>query len=107
MISLLNSNKELNFDSLEDFFSKCNYWYIVGAFGFFLLFVLFEALSLHVILKKFGYKPKISSSIAYSTSDIYYSALHNRREQQRMQISPLYQVSRRIQARMSCDNAQF
>lgn len=75
MVALLNSNKELNFESLKDFFSKCNYWYIVGAFGFFLAFVLFEALSLHVILKRFGYKSKISSSIAYSASDIYYSAI--------------------------------
>lgn len=75
MIALLNSNKELNYQSLKEFFSQCNYWYIVWAFGFFLAFVLFEALSLHIILKKFGYKPKITSSIAYSTSDIYYSAI--------------------------------
>lgn len=75
MISLLNSNKELNFDSLRSFFSECNYWYIAGAFGCFLLFVFFEALSLHIILKKFGYKSRVTSSIAYSTSDIYYSAI--------------------------------
>lgn len=74
-IALLNSNKELNFESLKTFFSECNYWYIAGAFGCFVAFVLFEALSLHVILRKFGYKPKVSSSIAYSTSDIYYSAI--------------------------------
>ena len=75
MIALLNSNKELNFQSLGDFFSECNYWYLIGAFIFFLAFVFFEAFSLHIVLKKFGYKSKITSSIAYSASDIYYSAI--------------------------------
>jgi len=75
IVAVLNSTKELNFTNLKQFFHNCNYLYIIIAFACWGAFVLFEALSLHIILKKLGYKPKITSSIAYSTSDIYYSAI--------------------------------
>jgi uncharacterized protein (TIRG00374 family) len=74
-LALSKSNKELNYDNLLTFIKTCNPIYILLAFGCWALFVLFEALSLHIILKKLGYKIKARSSIAYSTSDIYYSAL--------------------------------
>ena len=75
LVVLLNSNKELNFKSLSTFFNECNYFYLIAAFGCMIGFVLFEALSIHIILKKLGSKPKVVSSIAYSTSDVYYSAI--------------------------------
>ena len=71
---LLNSN-ELNFDNIKKFVADANPIYIVAAFVCWICFVLFEALSIHLILKSFKIKPKIKSSIAYSTSDIYYSAI--------------------------------
>ena len=75
IIALLGSNKELNYASLQQFFHNCNLIYIVIAFVCWGAFVLFEALSLHIILKKLGYKQKMSDSIVYSTSDTYYSAI--------------------------------
>ena len=74
-IIVINSNKELNMANLKAFFTNCNHIYLVVAFLCWIGFVVFEALSLHLILKKLGCKPKLSSSIAYSTSDIYYSAI--------------------------------
>ena len=73
--ALLGSSKELNYTNLKQFFSNCNPVYIVIAFVCWIGFVLFEAFSLHVILKKLGYKQKINSSIIYSTSDTYYSGI--------------------------------
>jgi uncharacterized protein (TIRG00374 family) len=72
---LVSSTGELNLANLREFFSDCNIFYIVLAFLCLLGFILFEALSLHIILKKLGYKPKFYSSIAYSTADTYYSAI--------------------------------
>jgi len=73
-IILLNSTNELNFSNIKDFFVNCNLTYILIAFVCLFGFVFFEALSLHIILKKMGYKPKLYSSLAYSTADTYYSA---------------------------------
>lgn len=75
IIALLSSSKELNYANLQQFFSNCNLLYIVIAFLCWGAFVMFEALSLHIILKKLGYKQKINDSIVYSTSDTYYSAI--------------------------------
>lgn len=75
IVILIKSNEELNFQTLKEFFAACNAWYLVGAVVCMLLFIFFEALSVHIILRKFGYKPKWRSSLAYSTSDVYYSAI--------------------------------
>lgn len=75
IITLLNSFDELNFHNISIFFSDCNPFYILLAFLCLGGFIFFEALSLHIILKKLGYKPKIRSSIAYATADTYYSAI--------------------------------
>ena len=70
-----SSNEELNFDSIGEFFAKCNLWFIGAAVVCMLLYIIFEALSVHVILKDFGYSPKLHQSLAYSTSDVYYSGI--------------------------------
>jgi len=72
---LLLSNRELNFENILNFLSECNYWYIAAAFVCMLLFIVFEGLSLHVIARRLGCKTKISSSLAYSSADVYYSAI--------------------------------
>ncbi len=74
-IALLSSSKELNYANLEQFFRNCNPFYILIAFLCWVGFVLFEALSLHIILKKLRYKSKAHEAIAYATSDTYYSAI--------------------------------
>ena len=73
MLSL--SSDELNMDSLRAFFAGCNGWMIAAAIGCMLLYAIFEALALHVILRRFGHKPKWRSSMVYSASDVYYSGI--------------------------------
>ena len=75
IITILVNSNELNYTNLKSFFHNANPIYIIIAFICWTGFIMFEALSLHIILKTLGYKPKIKSSIAYSTSDTYYSAI--------------------------------
>ena len=74
-LMLYLSSDELNMDSLRAFFAGCNGWLIAAAIGCMLLYAIFEALALHVILRRFGHKPKWRSSLVYSTSDVYYSGI--------------------------------
>ena len=75
IVTILVNSDELNFSNIKKFVTDANPWYIGAAFICWICFVLLEALSIHIILKAFRIKPKIQSSIAYSTSDIYYSAI--------------------------------
>ncbi len=68
-------SQDINLGDIGNFLSACNPWYIVGAFCGLLGYIIFEALSLHVIARKLGQKPKFASSVAYSASDLYYSAI--------------------------------
>ncbi len=74
-ILIKNNSDGLTWEAVGSFFSSCNPWLIAGAVGCLLIFIVFEGLALHLILKKFGYKPRLHQSIAYSTSDIYYSTI--------------------------------
>ena len=75
LIILFTSNRELNFENIGIFLKGCDYRWIAAAVLAMLLFVVFEALSLHFILRGLGEKPKFHSSLVYSTSDVYYSAI--------------------------------
>lgn len=66
---------DLNLHDIGAFVSNCNPWYIFAAFGGLLGYIVFEAISLHIIARKLGHKSKFVSSMAYSTSDLYYSAI--------------------------------
>lgn len=68
-------SQDFNLHDIGDFLSRCNPWYIVAAFGGMLGYIIFEAISLHVIARKLGHKSKFTASMAYSTSDLYYSAI--------------------------------
>ena len=68
-------SQDINIHDIGQFLYNCNPWYIVGAFGGMLGYIIFEAISLHIIARKLGHKSKFTSSIAYSTSDLYYSAI--------------------------------
>ncbi len=72
---LFGSNEDLSYRDIKNYFASCNLWYFLGGFLCLLGFILFEAVSLHLIFRRLGYKPKLRSSIAYSTSDLYYSAI--------------------------------
>ncbi|MDE6201270.1 MAG: flippase-like domain-containing protein [Clostridiales bacterium] len=73
--TVLFVSQDINIHDIGDFLYNCNPWYIVGAFGGMLGYIMFEAVSLHIIARKLGHKSKFTSSIAYSTSDLYYSAI--------------------------------
>lgn len=74
-VTVVFVSQDINLRDVLSFARKCNPWYIVGAFGGLVGFILFEAISLHLIARKLGHKSKAVSSVAYSTSDLYYSAI--------------------------------
>lgn len=74
-LAVLFASQDINLHDVGMFLHGCNPWYIAAAFGGLLGFILFEAVSLHIIVAKLGHKPKVASSIAYSASDLYYSAM--------------------------------
>lgn len=75
LVLLKNITNELTPDNLKAYFAECRIWSIFCAIACLVVFILAEAFALHLILRKFGYKPRFSSSLAYSTSDIYYSTI--------------------------------
>ncbi|MBD5131033.1 MAG: flippase-like domain-containing protein [Clostridiales bacterium] len=68
-------SQDINIHDIGRFLASCNPWYILAAFACMLGYIIFEAIGLHIIARKFGHKSKFRSSIAYSTSDLYYSAI--------------------------------
>lgn len=73
-IILLN-NKEFSFNEFFGYIKELNIFYVTGALICMVLFMVFEGLSLRLILKKLGYKSKYRQAMIYSASDIYYSAI--------------------------------
>lgn len=69
------SSDDLNYEDLREIFRTCNIWWISVAVGCMLLYIVFEAVALHIIMRRFGYRKKIASSLAYASSDVYYSGL--------------------------------
>ncbi|MDE5562288.1 MAG: flippase-like domain-containing protein [Clostridiales bacterium] len=68
-------SQDINIHDIGQFLYNCNPWFIVGAFGGLLGYIIFEAISLHIIAHALGRKSKFTSSVAYSTADLYYSAI--------------------------------
>ena len=75
ILTLLNSTDELNYRNIKEYLTECNYGYLALAVLCWGGFILFEALSLKIILRSFGQKVKFRSAIAYSTADTYYSGI--------------------------------
>ncbi|MDE7440486.1 MAG: flippase-like domain-containing protein [Clostridia bacterium] len=72
---LLLSYQELNFKNIFDFIKHSKWWLLVIAVVCMIAGVVFEGLSLFVISRKLEKKGKVLPSIAYSSADIYYSAI--------------------------------
>ena len=75
LVVFLSNRDELTWDGVKEFFRNCNPWFLVVAGALMISSVLFEALSVHLILRKLDCKPKVAGSIAYATADVYYSAI--------------------------------
>lgn len=69
------SNDEIDYKEAANFFLNCNYYWLIPAFLCMFGFVLFEGLAIRAILRSLGYRPSFAASVAYSASDIYYSAI--------------------------------
>ena len=74
-VLIKNNSDGLTWEKLGEFFSGTNPWLLVGAVTCLVAFIVFEGLALHLILRKFGHKLRFHQSLAYSTSDIYYSTI--------------------------------
>lgn len=72
---VLFTSQDINLVDIGDFLRGCKPWYIVAALGCMLGYIVFEAISLHIIARTLGHKSKFVSSMAYSSSDLYYSAI--------------------------------
>lgn len=77
LIVVFTTNKGFSFRDLGAFLRDCRgrwYW-LLAAFLASALFVVFEGVSLHFILRGLDERPKLFSSMIYSTADVYYSAI--------------------------------
>lgn len=72
---VLFTSQDISLKDIGAFLVDCHPGYIAGAFAGLLGYILFEAISLHVIARTLGRKSKFVSSVAYSSSDLYYSAI--------------------------------
>jgi uncharacterized protein (TIRG00374 family) len=75
LLVLYFSGDDLNVDYLREILSECNGWLVAAAVGCMLLYSVFEALALRIIMHRFGYRRKFTSFLAYSSSDVYYSGI--------------------------------
>lgn len=74
-VVVLFTATDIKLGDIKNFLVGCDPKWIVAAFAAMLGFVLFEAVSLHFILRGLGERPRIASSIAFSAADTYYSAI--------------------------------
>lgn len=75
LVVLFVNHKELNFRTILEYFKDSNPVWIVAAFACMLLFIVFEGISIYLIARFFGYRPKVISAVAYSSADTFYSAI--------------------------------
>ena len=75
LLVLILSYQELNFKNIFDFIKNSKWWLLVIAVVCMILGVVFEGLSLFVISRTLEHKGRVLPSIAYSSADIYYSAI--------------------------------
>ena len=71
----VTGNKELNFKNIGAFIKRSNPWLLVTSVLCMIAGIIFEGMCIHMISRRFGHKGRLLSSIAYSSADIYYSAI--------------------------------
>ena len=71
----VTGNKELNFKNIAQFIKNSNHWLLATSVLCMIAGIIFEGLCIHMISRRFGHKTRLLSSIAYSSADIYYSAI--------------------------------
>ena len=66
---------DISFSDIFGFLRTCDPWWIVGAVGLTVASVLFEAVSIHFIMRGLGERPSFYHSTVYTSADLYYSAI--------------------------------
>lgn len=74
-VIILFVSQDIDINDTWSFIGMSDPWFMFGAFMGLVGYILFEAISLHIIAHRMGHKSKFVSSIAYTTSDLYYSAI--------------------------------
>ena len=64
---------DMDLAAIKDFFAVCNPWFLIGALACMVGYFFFEGISLHLIIRRFGGKPRFRDSISYAAADVYYS----------------------------------
>ena len=64
---------DMDLAAIKDFFVVCNPWFLIGALACMVGYFFFEGISLHLIIRRFGGKPRFRDSISYAAADVYYS----------------------------------
>ncbi len=66
---------DISFKDIFDFLGRSDPWWIVGAVALMVASVIFEAISLHFIMRGLGEKPSFYRSTVYTSADLYFSAI--------------------------------
>lgn len=66
---------DISFRDIFDFLGRSNPWWIAGAVGLMIASVIFEAISIHFIMRGLGEKPTFFQSTVYTAADLYFSAI--------------------------------
>lgn len=74
-VTVIFTTNDISFKDIVTFLGDCNPWWIVGAVGLMVASVVFEAISLHFIMRGLGARPNFYRSTCYTTADLYYSAI--------------------------------
>lgn len=73
--AVFNNSKDFSFQLIKEYFHKINpLWYVLAGCGV-IGFIFFEALAIKIMGKSYGYKIRMRNALAYSSGDIYFSAI--------------------------------
>lgn len=73
--AIIGFNKSFSFNQFITFVRSANPFWIILAFFSMVIFILSEGMALKYLCKSFGYKSKLRNGFAYSSADIYFSAI--------------------------------
>lgn len=75
VLAIISFNKSFSIDKFIEFFKSANpFWMGLAVFSM-LLFIFTEGLAIKCVCKSFNYKTNLKNSFAYSSADIYFSAI--------------------------------
>ena len=75
VLAIISFNKSFSIDKFIEFFKSANpLWMGLAVFSMF-LFIFTEGLAIKCVCKAFKYKTNLRNSFAYSSADIYFSAI--------------------------------